>query len=107
MKGEWKMKITVELNLTKEIFRKAVLLYVDDWNHVPEDLTKEEAVNAIIAVYFNNYEEQFWKQVIKTFSSQDIHNMCEGFAAEYCLYLKETICSNLGLELSDIPCTSL
>lgn len=92
------MKIKIEMNLTKEIFRKAIRLYVDDWNYGPEDLTTEEAVNAIVAVYFNNYEEAFWTQIAKTFSSEDVHDMCEGFAVEYRLYLTETIFDNLNLE---------
>lgn len=93
-----RVKITIELNLTKEIFRKAIQLYVDDWNYGPEDLTPEEAVNAIVAVYFNNYEEEFWPQITKTFSSKDIDDMCQGFATEYRLYLTETVFDNLNLE---------
>ena len=95
------MKIRTEMNLTQEVFRKAIELYTDDWNYGPADLTPTEAVNAIIAVYFDNYEEQFWIQIAKTFSKKDIHDMCEGFAIEYRAYLTEIIFDNLNLEGSD------
>lgn len=95
------MKIKMEMDLTKEVFRKAILLYEGDWNYGPNDLSQEEVVNAIIAVYFDNYEEQFWIQIAKTFSKKDIHDMCEGFAIEYRAYLAETIFDNLQLEGSD------
>lgn len=95
------MKIKTEMDLTKEIFRKAIALYTDDWNYGPNDLSQEEVVNAIIAVYFDNYEEQFWIQIAKTFSKKDIHDMCEGFAVEYRAYLAEIIFDNLNLEGSE------
>lgn len=95
------MKIKMEMNLAEEVFRKAIELYTDDWNYGPRELSQEEVVNAIIAVYFDNYEEQFWIQIAKTFSKKDIHDMCEGFAVEYRAYLAEIIFDSLDLEGSE------
>lgn len=92
------MKIRTEMNLTQEVFRKAILLYEGDWNYGPNDLSQEEVINAIIAVYFDNYEGQFWIQIAKTISKKDIHDMCECFAVVYRAYLAEIISDNLQLE---------
>lgn len=95
------MTITVELNLTKEVFKKAVRRYVEDWECNMTDLTRFLVLDAIVETYFDTEDENITSAIIPSLTQNVIDEICEKFAFEYSQYLKEQISKRINGEGSE------
>lgn len=92
------MKIKMELNLTEDIFEKALDIYVDDWQHDIYELTPSYALRAVLQAYFHQDDDNFTDAIIRTLSNEAKESILDGFGLAYRLHATKTIFENLELD---------